>query len=290
VPVFPDATAAAPVVPLTAECLRQMPEQGWRVTWLGHASFLLSGCGVHLLVDPVFSDYCSPFRWQSFKRRCPPPCGLEDLPPITAVLLTHSHYDHCDLPTLRQLGRDTPLIVPAGHRGWLRHRGFRDLTELPWWESTGVGDNVEITATPARHFTARSPWDRNRGHWCGWVVRGGGVRLWHSGDTGYMPGFAEIGERLGPMDCGMIAIGAYEPRWFMAPLHVDPAEAVKAATEARCRMAIGMHWGVFQLSDEPLGEPPLLLAAAADAAGLPPGAFVTGPVGGQWRIVPEINA
>jgi N-acyl-phosphatidylethanolamine-hydrolysing phospholipase D len=287
IPTFPDAKAPAAVTFLTTERLSPIPDHGWQVTWLGHAAFLLSGCGARLLVDPIFSDYCGPLPWLGFKRLAPPPCGIAELPPITAVLLTHTHYDHCDLPTLRRLGRTLPLIVPSGHRPWFRRQGFAEVTEIAWWESVRITTDIVVTATPARHFTARTPWDRNRGHWCGWHLAGGGVSLWHSGDSGYGPGFQDIGQRLGPVDFGMIAIGAYEPRWFMQPLHIAPAEAVLAFEETRCRQAIGMHWGTFRLSDEPLGEPPLLLAAALSERNLPPGCFTTGAVGQQWHVPPS---
>jgi N-acyl-phosphatidylethanolamine-hydrolysing phospholipase D len=271
---------------LTPERLTDIPDQGWQVTWLGHASFLLSGCGGHLLIDPIFSDVCGPQPWLGFKRHAPPPCGITDLPPITAVLLTHTHYDHCDLPTLRRLGRELPLVVPAGHRHWFLRKGFAQVTEIAWWEGTRIASDIVVTATPARHFTARTPWDRNCGHWCGFHLSGNGTSLWHSGDSGYGPAFHEIGCRLGPVDFGMIAIGAYEPRWFMHPLHMNPAEAVQAFQETRCRRAVGMHWGTFRLSDEPLGEPPLLLAAALREQNLPPVCFTTAPIGSQWQVLP----
>jgi N-acyl-phosphatidylethanolamine-hydrolysing phospholipase D len=284
---FPQAHAAAPAVPLTQAQLHPMPQRGWRVTWLGHASFLLSGCGVHLLIDPVFSGFCGPLRLLGFKRKVPPPCRIGDLPPIAAVLLTHSHYDHCDLPTLRALGTATPLIVPEGHAEWFGGVGFTRVTALAWWQQVEVAPGVVITATPAQHFTARSPWDRNRGHWCGWCVAGGGVRLWHSGDSGYCPAFRAIGARLGPLDFGMLAIGAYQPRWFMRPLHMTPGEAVIAFQESGCRRATAMHWGTFHLSDEPLGEPPLLLARELLERGVAPADFEAGCVGQQWTIVPS---
>lgn len=280
---FPEATNPAAVRTPGREELQAMPGRGWKVTWLGHASFLLSGGGCHVLIDPVFSDHCSPLPLPGFRRLVPVPCGIGDLPEISAVLLTHSHYDHCDLPTLRMLGRRTRLVVPEGHGAWLRRKGFVNLTEVPWWSEAGLAPGVVATAVPARHFTARTPWDRNRGHWCGWVLAGGGASVWHSGDTGWMPGFAEIGARLGPIDLGLVGIGAYAPRWFMEPLHMNPAEAVRAACDARCRRAIGMHWGTFRLSDEPMGEPPLLLAAALREAGLPEEYFTTGGVGEQWQ-------
>jgi N-acyl-phosphatidylethanolamine-hydrolysing phospholipase D len=281
---FPHAHLAAPWLPLTHSQLHAMPERGWRVTWLGHASFLLSGCGVHLLIDPIFSDHCAPLPLKRFKRKVAPPCTLADLPPISTILLTHTHYDHCDLPTLRTLGTHLPLIVPEGHAGWFAKIGFDRTTAVAWWGSVDVAPGVTLTATPAQHFTARSPWDRNRGHWCGWCVAGGGVKLWHSGDSGYCPAFREIGARLGPLDFGMIAIGAYQPRWFMRPLHMNPAEAVKAFQDTACRKATGMHWGTFQLSDEPLGEPPLLLAKHLLGNNLAADLFEAGRVGQQWSV------
>lgn len=284
VPTFPDAHAAAPMLTLTHDQLHGMPAHGWRVTWLGHASFLLSGCGVHLLIDPIFSAHCGPLPWLRFKRKIPPPCGMDALPPITAVLLTHTHYDHCDLPTLRRLGKHMPLIVPAGHAAWFSKMGFQNVTTCAWWQSVEVAEGVRVTATPAQHFTARTLWDRNRGHWCGWCLSGGGSKLWHSGDSGYCPAFREIGSRLGPLDFGMIAIGAYEPRWFMRSLHINPREAVMAFQDTGCRMAMGMHWGTFHLSDEPLGEPPLLLARELLAANIAPDCFNAGSVGQQWSV------
>ena len=285
-PDFPAALAAAPWQALTRCQLHGMPPHGWRVSWLGHASFLLSGCGVHLLVDPIFSDYCGPLRLLSLRRKVPPPCRLDELPRVTAVLLTHTHYDHCDLPTLRALGNHTPLIVPEGHAGWFAGAGFLSVTPVAWWQRAEIAPGVTVTATPAQHFTARSLTDRNRGHWCGWCVAGGGVKLWHSGDSGYCPAFREIGNRLGPLDFGMIGIGAYQPRWFMQPLHMAPGEAVQAFQDSACRHASAMHWGTFQLSDEPLGEPPLLLARELLERGVAAERFVAGHIGQQWHVIP----
>ncbi|MEI6653656.1 MAG: MBL fold metallo-hydrolase [Verrucomicrobiota bacterium] len=293
VPAFPDARSAAPWRPLTSRQLHPMPECGWRVSWLGHAAFLLSGCGVHLLVDPIFADYCGPSPLLGIKRRVPPPCGMDCLPPISAILLTHTHYDHCDLPTLRKLASQQdfpPLIVPEGHAEGFARLGFVRSTAVAWWQTVEIAPGVSVTATPAQHFTARSPWDRDRGHWCGWCLAGAGVKLWHSGDSGYCPAFREIGARLGPMDFGMIAIGAYEPRWFMRTLHMNPAEAVLAFEETACRKATGMHWGTFPLSDEPLGEAPLLLARHLLEHHIDPERFEAGCVGQQWSVSQQLQS
>jgi N-acyl-phosphatidylethanolamine-hydrolysing phospholipase D len=266
------------------------PVEGWRVTWLGHSSFLLQGCGKNLLVDPVFSDHCAPLPFPSLKRQVAVPCRVEELPEIDAVLLSHSHYDHLDLPTLRALGGKTPLLVPEGHAGWLGGKGFPKVLELSWFASAEILPGIRATATPAQHFTARTPFDRNHAHWCGWLLEGGGVKLWHAGDSAWCPAFREIGERLGPIDFGMIPIGAYSPRWFMKPMHMNPEEAVQVFQETRCRRAVAMHWGTFRLTDEPLGEPPLRLAAELENRGIPATSFVAGSIGESWlatAVVPS---
>jgi len=278
----PDTPAA--VVPVIPE---GPPRQGWRVTWLGHSSFLLQGGGRNLLIDPVFSDHCAPLPLPSLKRVAAVPCRLDELPAIDAVLVTHSHYDHLDLPTLRVLGDGMPLLVPEGHAGWLRRKGFTAVHELPWFESKDLFPGLTVTATPGQHFTARTPFDRNRSHWCGWLLEGGGARLWHTGDSAYCPAFREIGERFGPIDLGMIPVGAYSPRWFMKPMHMNPEEAVAVFQDARCRRAVAMHWGTFRLTDEPLGEPPLRLAAELERKGIAPGRFVHGHVGESWDVPGE---
>lgn len=269
-----------------ADAIARPPASGWRVLWLGHASFLIQGAGLSLLVDPVFASHCSPVPLPGLRRRVPPPCSLGDLPPIDAVLLSHSHYDHLDLATLRRLGRDTRLLVPEGHASWLRRKGFAEVTELAWGESANLPGGTTVTATPAQHFTARSPRDFNRGHWCGWHLAAAGVSLWHAGDSGFCPAFRTIGERHGPIDFGMIPIGAYQPRAIMRPMHMDPDEAVAAFLEARCRQAVAMHWGTFRLTDEPLSEPRLRLERATASAGLPGDAFTAWAVGESRTILP----
>jgi N-acyl-phosphatidylethanolamine-hydrolysing phospholipase D len=276
-PEAPDTPA--PWTRLAPEAIATPPAAGWRAVWLGHASFLLQGCGASLLVDPVFSKHCGPLPLPFLRRRVPPPCTPAELPRISAVLLTHSHYDHLDLPTLRALGCHTPLFVPEGHSRWLIRKGFREVTELRWNESAMPGGGIRLTATPAQHFTARSPGDRDLAHWCGWRIDSPQGSLWHAGDSGYCEAFRGIGERHGPVDLGMIPIGAYHPRHIMRAVHMDPEEAVAVFLETRCRRALAMHWGTFRLTDEALGEPPLRLAKALHAQNIPPAAFTAGTIG-----------
>jgi N-acyl-phosphatidylethanolamine-hydrolysing phospholipase D len=283
-PVIDDDQTPARLCRLVAESMAVSPEKGWRVTWLGHASFLLQGCGASILIDPIFSDHCAPLPLAGMKRKVAPPCGISDLPPIDAILITHGHYDHLDLPTLRAIGGNPEVITAEGHAKWLSRKLARPVGELAWHESRVIGRGIRITATPAQHFTARTPFDRDRGHWCGWLVEGEGARLWHAGDSGYCPAFLEIGERYGPIDFGMIPIGAYQPRAIMKPMHMNPEEAVRAFADARCRRAVAMHWGTFVLTDEPMQEPPARLRAELARRGMDAESFVVGDVGGQWKV------
>ncbi len=282
---FPLAQAPAAWREISAEEAHAMPSSGFHVFWLGHASFYVVGQGKRWLIDPVFSDYCSPwpFHFPTLKRRVAVPWSAAFLPQVDGILLTHTHYDHCDLPTLKRFPASTPIIVAEGHARWLHRQGFTHVREVPWWESVSI-DDWTITATPAQHFTARSPFDRNRGHWCGWCLEVAGTKIWHAGDSGYAEVFREIGDRLGPMDLSMIPIGAYSPRWVMKGMHMNPEEAVQVLQETRSRHAIAMHWGTFRLTDEPMGEPPLRLAQELERQGIAATRFEAGMVGQCWKL------
>ncbi len=244
--------------------------------FVGHSTFVLRFAGGTVLTDPIFSDRCSPLSFAGPKRVRPPGIAFAALPPIDLVLVSHSHYDHMDLPTLRRLqARDRPAVVTMrGNRRTLAGLGI-EATELDWWEETRVGP-FRIVATPARHFAARTPWDTNRSLWGGFaIVEDGEAPVLFAGDSGAGPHWREIGERIGAPALALLPIGAYLPREMMRRVHVDPAEAVDAHLALGARRSVGMHFGTFQLAAEAIDAPPRDLADARQARGVPADAFVT---------------
>jgi len=249
-----------------------------RVTWIGHATFLIQVAGANILTDPMFSDRASPFRRLGPRRFVSPGLVLGALPPVDVVLLSHDHYDHLDVPTIEGLrdryGEDLTWLTPLGYRSWFGHRGVTRVVELDWWEDasleTSAGAFLRVTALPARHWTRRRMWDTRRRLWCSWGVASSSRRVYFGGDSGYGPAYAEIGARLGPFDVALLPIGAYEPRWFMASSHITPEEATRAAADLGAAEVVGGHWGTFRLTDEDPLEPPARMRAAWAARGLPP--------------------
>lgn len=274
----------APVQAITREALHATPEHGWQVVWLGHASFLLRSREFTLWIDPIFSAHCAPLPFPSLKRHAPAPCALDDLPLPDAVLITHSHYDHLDLPTLRKLSANTLILHPEGHAEFFARHGFTRTRDVAWWQEVEPLPGLKITATPAQHFTARTPFDRNLAHWCGWHIAAGGHCLWHAGDSAYCPAFREICERLPRIDLAMLPIGAYLPRSIMKAMHMNPQEAVQAWCDSGAKRAVAMHWGTFRLTDEPLSEPPYLLREELRKRGLPSCDFTVPAIGEVLRV------
>ena len=332
------------------------PREACQAVWMGHASFLVQAGGWNMLTDPVFSVRASPVQFMGPARYTPPPCAVDELPPLHAVLFSHNHYDHIDSGTVAALldkearelearGRSavagsgdavdgypqqpyggTTYICPLRVGRLLVSLGIPQdrIVELDWWQSTHVGREPRgvvplppaaspatpapthaslptITAVPAQHQSARTPFDRNATLWCGYAVHvpqalvpGAPPVSWYfSGDTGYRtappgveplsaaeaalprcPAFAEVGARHGPFDLAFLPLGAYSPRWFMSSFHASPEDAVQMHLDLRARRSVGMHWGAFPLTDEPIEEPPARLAVARAAAGLPDDAFV----------------
>jgi N-acyl-phosphatidylethanolamine-hydrolysing phospholipase D len=260
---------AAPRVDFDPDALQHNPG----VTWIGHATFLVRMDDATFLTDPMFSDRASPLSFAGPPRLVPPGVPLDALPPVDFALVSHDHYDHADLPSLRALvARGTRIVTPLGMADVVRAAGGKAI-ELDWWEDIQVA-GVRVHCVPAQHFSGRSLTDRNRRLWAGWVVEGGTRRFYHAGDTGYFDGFAEIGARLGPFDLAAIPVGAYRPSAMMRPVHLDPEEAVQAALDLRAARALAMHFGTFDLTDEPLDEPPARFLAEAARRGLGDRAWV----------------
>jgi N-acyl-phosphatidylethanolamine-hydrolysing phospholipase D len=246
-------------------------------TWVGHSTVLLQFGGLNVLTDPVFSQRASPVQWLGPRRVMDPAPPLDALPPLDVVLLSHNHYDHLDNPAVKRIAKAHPhttWIVPLGLGAYLRNCGARDVVELDWWQQT-MCNGLRVTATPARHFSGRWLRDRNKSLWCGFAFEINERRSFFAGDTAYHPEFGEIGARCGPFDFAMIPIGAYDPRWFMHVVHVGPEEAVQIYQDlvaphagAPLPLLLGMHWGTFRLTDEPMDEPPRRTAARWRALGL----------------------
>lgn len=250
-----------------------------RITWIGHSSFLIQAGGLTVLTDPVFGERASPVGFAGPRRLSPPGIALDALPPIDLVLQSHDHYDHFDAGSIRALASRSPTAVwcaPLGLEARLRPLGVRHVIERDWLESAEPVPGAHVSCIPARHFSGRTPSDRNSTLWCGWTLRSGSHGIYFAGDSAFHPDFAEIGRRHGPFDAVLMPIGAYDPRWFMSAVHMDPEEAVAAFAAVRsahpahpCVMA-AMHWGTFVLTDEAVDEPPRRARVAWERGGLDP--------------------
>jgi N-acyl-phosphatidylethanolamine-hydrolysing phospholipase D len=288
VPQPPPGGWKIPFVRTDAAALKANANQP-TATWIGHSAFLLQLAGMNVLVDPQFSQRASPVPFAGPKRIVALPIGIEELPRIDVVLVSHNHYDHLDVDSVKRLaalpGGSPLFLVPLGLKSWFQALGIERVEEYDWWQSHTEGP-LRFTLVPVQHWSKRTLWDTNKTLWGGWVIEGGGLKLIHTGDLGYSQDARDIGERLGPFDLAFIPIGSYAPRWFMKAMHVDPAEAVQLRADLHASRAIGMHWGTFEnLTDEPLDEPPAVLSAQRAAAGLAPEQFDVMKVGETRRIV-----
>ena len=243
------------------------------LTWIGHATLLIQYDGMNILTDPHFTLRASPVGFLGPRRHTPPGLALDDLPTIDLVVISHNHYDHLDRGTVerlyaRQVDRPPRFFVPLGQKQWFDDLGVPNVVELDWGQSANY-KGWGVHAVPTQHWSGRSLWDRNQVLWAGWVLEHPSFRFLFAGDTGYSPDFADIGTRFGPIDLAAIPIGAYEPRWFMSSSHVNPEEALKIHKDIRARYSVGIHWGTFQLTDEPMDEPPVRLKRVLERADVP---------------------
>lgn len=269
-------------------------------TWIGHITVLVQIAGLNILTDPVFSQRASPAQFAGPKRQTPPGLTLEQLPHVDVVLLSHNHYDHLDEPSTRHFARQAggaPLyFVPLGLKDWMGKRRITQVVEMDWWDEHLLDNGVSITLTPAQHWSSRTLADALRTLWGGYAVLAPDCHLYFAGDTAYSPDFADIRRHLaerqtpargGGFDLALLPIGAYEPRWFMKDQHCNPAEAVQIHLDLGAKKSLGVHWGCFQLTDEPLDQPPRDLAAARTDGGIAADDFFTLAVGQTWKIPPR---
>ena len=237
------------------------------LTWIGHSTFLVRMDGVTFMTDPMFSDRASPFSFAGPRRLVAPGLPLAALPAVDFVLLSHDHYDHADVRSVRELvKRRVTFVVPLGLGEWVRRAGGEAI-ELDWWQAVELR-GVRIQSVPAQHFSGRSITDGSRRLWSGWVVSGATRRFYDVGDTGYTPELASIGERLGPIDLATVPIGAYLPTAMMSYVHTTPEEALRVGLDAQAHRIVAMHFGTFDLADEPMDEPPRRFRAEAERLGL----------------------
>jgi len=256
-------------------------------TFIGHATYLLQFENLTVLTDPVFASRAGPFGVLGPKRVTPPALRLGELPRIDVVVISHNHYDHLDLASLRWLARQRrpQFVAPLGLKAWLESRGIGPVVELDWWQSHWTGQGTEIIGTPAQHWSSRWPWDRCRTLWGGFWLRTPRGSVYFAGDTGWGSHFAAIHARLGSPAVSLLPIGAYEPRWFMEPVHMNPTEALNAHLALGSRRSLAMHFGTFRLTDEGIAAPARDLAAAlATRPDVPANAF-TVPAIGETAVV-----
>ena len=260
----------------TPDIVTPRAQPGYRsATWVGHATVLLQLGPLNVLTDPVWSDRASPFRRMGPRRFMRPAVDFDALPELDVVLLSHNHYDHLDAPTVQRIARrfpDVPWLCPLGLATLLQKLAVRNAIERDWWETVDA-PGFSATCVPAQHFSSRTIGDRGDTLWCGWTIRADGVRVYFAGDTALHPEFSTIRARLGPFDLVMLPIGAYEPRWFMRTVHMNPEDAMAAyrglADSAAPPPCLTLHWGTFRLTDEPVEEPPARFAQRWREAGLP---------------------
>jgi len=237
--------------------LNSLKDREHYALWIGHSTFLINNGDLTILTDPIFSERASPLTFAGPKRLIKPVIKIKDLPKVDVITISHNHYDHLDVNSLRKIQKKFPnvkILVPKGDLKLLRNYNLNNGFEFLWWEEI-IFDNTKFIFTPAQHWSARGLRDRNKSLWGSWFINNEDKNIFHAGDTGYSEDFIEIRNRLGAVDFAMIPIGAYDPQWFMSYSHVNPEEALNIAKDLDAKKSIGMHWGTFILTDEPVLEP-----------------------------------
>ena len=237
--------------------LNSLKDREHYALWIGHSTFLINNGDLTILTDPIFSERASPLNFAGPKRLIKPVIKIKDLPEVDVITISHNHYDHLDINSLRKIQKKFPnvkILVPKGDLKLLKNYNLNNGFEFLWWEEI-IFDNTKFIFTPAQHWSARGLRDRNKSLWGSWFIKNEEKNIFHAGDTGYSDDFMEIRNRLGPVDFAMIPIGAYDPQWFMSYSHVNPEEALNIAKDLDAKKSIGMHWGTFILTDEPVLEP-----------------------------------
>jgi N-acyl-phosphatidylethanolamine-hydrolysing phospholipase D len=237
--------------------LNSLKDREHYALWIGHSTFLINNGDLTILTDPIFSERASPLNFAGPKRLIKPVIKIKDLPEVDVITISHNHYDHLDVNSLRKIQKKFPnakILVPKGDLKLLKNYNLNNGFEFLWWEEI-IFDNTKFIFTPAQHWSARGLRDRNKSLWGSWFIKNEDKNIFHAGDTGYSDDFIEIRNRLGAVDFAMIPIGAYDPQWFMSYSHVNPEEALSIAKDLDAKKSIGMHWGTFILTDEPVLEP-----------------------------------
>ncbi len=272
-PPQPDAEEIQSIVGAADRSLIASPAMVPRATWIGHATVLVQYQDINFLTDPHLTQYPFYFEFAVKPRLTQPALSFEQMPDIDFIVISHNHYDHLDHRTVDMFGNSVTWFVPLGLKSWFLDRDIDAdrVIEMDWWDEFEFNDQVRIMFTPTQHWSKRTPWDTNESLWGSWAVDIDGFKSWFGGDTGYnQTMFREIGDRAGPFRLAMIPIGAYAPRYFMSPAHVDPAEAVRLHKDIRATLSMPIHWGTFHLTHEPFLQPPRLLNEAVAAEQIPP--------------------
>lgn len=223
-----------------------------RITFVNHSTFLLQVDGINILTDPIWSERASPLSWIGPRRMHPPGLAMEQLPPIDLVLLSHDHYDHMDLPTLRRLSCEHRPTIYTGLKNSRRlaKEGITNVVELDWWQEAAARSDMWVTAVPAQHFSGRTPFDRDKTLWCGFMLQTEHLSIYFAGDTGQGPHIEEIAHRFPEIDLAILPIGAYRPEWFMGEVHMSPQDAVNAHRTLAANVSVASHFGTFPLADD----------------------------------------